>query len=77
MAILIGRESCLAFTTRTICRRGRCRPVSMYIDTGALPGVSDVVLDVRRDKPWTVVALVDNAGTRATDGPRSRIGTSR
>ncbi len=30
------------------------------------PGQSDVVLDVNRSKPWTLIASVDNAGTRAT-----------
>lgn len=40
--------------------------VSMQIVPADLPGQSDVVLDVRRTKPWTVVASVDNAGSRAT-----------
>jgi hemolysin activation/secretion protein len=38
----------------------------MQIVPGELPGESDVVLDVKRGKPWTVVASVDNSGTRAT-----------
>ena len=40
--------------------------VSMQIVPADLPGQSDVVLDVTRTKPWTVVASVDNAGSRAT-----------
>ncbi|KVL30737.1 ShlB/FhaC/HecB family hemolysin secretion/activation protein [Burkholderia sp. MSMB1835] len=40
--------------------------VSMQIVPGELPGESDVVLDVKRSKPWTVVASIDNSGTRAT-----------
>ncbi len=30
------------------------------------PGLSDVAITVQRTKPWTVVASVDDAGTRAT-----------
>nr|WP_246173847.1 hemagglutinin repeat-containing protein [Pandoraea terrigena] len=40
--------------------------VSMQIVPANLPGQSDVVLDVKRTKPWTIVASVDNAGARAT-----------
>lgn len=40
--------------------------VSMQIVPADVPGESDVVLDVKRGKPWTVVASVDNSGTRAT-----------
>ncbi|MBR8061255.1 ShlB/FhaC/HecB family hemolysin secretion/activation protein [Burkholderia dolosa] len=47
-------------------KRVSSQDVSMQIVPGELPGESDVVLDVKRGKPWTVVASVDNAGTRAT-----------
>lgn len=40
--------------------------VSMQIVPADMPGESDVVLDVKRSKPWTVVASIDNSGTRAT-----------
>ncbi|MBY8609075.1 ShlB/FhaC/HecB family hemolysin secretion/activation protein [Burkholderia arboris] len=47
-------------------KRVSSQDVSMQIVPGELPGESDVVLDVKRGKPWTVVASVDNSGTRAT-----------
>ena len=40
--------------------------VLMQIAPGELPGESDVVLDVKRSKPWTVVASIDNSDTRPT-----------
>ncbi|MFL9876216.1 ShlB/FhaC/HecB family hemolysin secretion/activation protein [Paraburkholderia megapolitana] len=40
--------------------------VSMQIVPGEQPGESDIVLDVKRSKPWTLVASIDNSGTRAT-----------
>ena len=40
--------------------------VSMQIVPADAPGESDVVLDIKRGKPWTVVASIDNSGTRAT-----------
>jgi hemolysin activation/secretion protein len=40
--------------------------VSMQIVPADLPGQSDVVLDVKRTRPWTMAASVDNAGARAT-----------
>ncbi|NKJ48095.1 hypothetical protein CIC12_15375 [Burkholderia sp. SG-MS1] len=47
-------------------KRVGSQDVSMQIVPTDLPGESDVVLDVKRTKPWTVVASVDNSGTRAT-----------
>ncbi|PCE33337.1 ShlB/FhaC/HecB family hemolysin secretion/activation protein [Burkholderia ubonensis] len=47
-------------------KRVSSQDVSMQIVPGDLPGESDVVLDVKRAKPWTVVASIDNSGTRAT-----------
>ncbi|MCM3016167.1 hypothetical protein M3570_21075, partial [Bacillus subtilis] len=47
-------------------KRVSSQDVSMQIVPGELPGESDVVLYVKRGKPWTVVASVDNSGTRAT-----------
>lgn len=47
-------------------KRVSSQDVSMQIAPGDVPGESDVVLDVKRGKPWTVVASIDNSGTRAT-----------
>lgn len=47
-------------------KRVSSQDVSMQIVPGDLPGESDVVLDIKRGKPWTVVASIDNSGTRAT-----------
>lgn len=47
-------------------KRVSSQDVSMQIVPGERPGESDVVLDVKRGKPWTVVASIDNSGTRAT-----------
>ncbi|SEA11279.1 ShlB/FhaC/HecB family hemolysin secretion/activation protein [Paraburkholderia sartisoli] len=40
--------------------------VEMQIEPTSVPGESDVVIDVKRAKPWNVVASVDNSGQRAT-----------
>jgi hemolysin activation/secretion protein len=47
-------------------KRVSSQDVSMQIVPTDVPGKSDVVLDVKRTKPWTVVASIDNSGTRAT-----------
>jgi hemolysin activation/secretion protein len=47
-------------------KRVSSQDVSMRIVPTDIPGESDVVLDVKRTKPWTVVASVDNSGQRAT-----------
>ncbi|KWE70044.1 hypothetical protein WL79_20415 [Burkholderia ubonensis] len=47
-------------------KRVSSQDVSMQIVPGDVPGESDVVLDVKRGKPWTVVTSIDNSGTRAT-----------
>ncbi|MBJ9968035.1 ShlB/FhaC/HecB family hemolysin secretion/activation protein [Burkholderia seminalis] len=47
-------------------KRVTSQDVSMQIVPADVPGASDVVLDVKRGKPWTVVASIDNSGTRAT-----------
>ncbi|MEQ5844056.1 ShlB/FhaC/HecB family hemolysin secretion/activation protein [Paraburkholderia acidicola] len=47
-------------------KRVSSQDVSMQIVPGEQPGESDVVLDVKRSRPWTVVASIDNSGTRAT-----------
>ncbi len=40
--------------------------VDMQIVPTEQPGESDVVISVKRQKPWTFIASVDNSGTRAT-----------
>lgn len=47
-------------------KRMSSQDVSMQIVPADAPGQSDVVLNVRRTKPWTLVASVDDAGARAT-----------
>jgi hemolysin activation/secretion protein len=47
-------------------KRVTSQDVSMQIVPADVPGESDVVLDVKRGKPWTVVASIDNSGTGAT-----------
>jgi hemolysin activation/secretion protein len=47
-------------------KRVTSQDVSMQIVPTVEPGESDVVLDVKRVKPWTVVTSIDNSGTRAT-----------
>jgi hemolysin activation/secretion protein len=47
-------------------KRVSSQDVSMQIVPTDVPGESNVVLDVKRTKPWTVVASIDNSGTRAT-----------
>lgn len=47
-------------------KRVASQDVDMQIVPTEVPGQSDVVISVRRSKPWTAVASVDNSGTRAT-----------
>ncbi len=47
-------------------KRVASQDVDMQIMPTRAAGVSDVVIAVRRRKPWTVVASVDNSGTRST-----------
>jgi len=47
-------------------KRVSSQDVSMEIRPTDVPGESDVVLTVKRAKPWTFVASVDNSGTKAT-----------
>lgn len=47
-------------------KRVTSQDVSMQIVPTEAPGESDVVISVKSAKPWTVVASVDNSGTRAT-----------
>ncbi|CAE6862723.1 Hemolysin transporter protein ShlB [Paraburkholderia aspalathi] len=47
-------------------KRVASQDVDMQVEPTDVPGESDVVISVKRVKPWTVVASVDNSGTRAT-----------
>ncbi|CAJ0815497.1 ShlB/FhaC/HecB family hemolysin secretion/activation protein [Ralstonia flaminis] len=47
-------------------KRVASQDVDMQIEPTQAPGVSDVVISVKRAKPWTVVASVDNSGTKST-----------
>ncbi|HEY1999624.1 ShlB/FhaC/HecB family hemolysin secretion/activation protein, partial [Paraburkholderia sp.] len=47
-------------------KRVSSQDVSMEIKPTDVPGESDVVLTVKRAKPWTFVASVDNSGTEST-----------
>lgn len=47
-------------------KRVPSQDVDMQIVPTKAPGVSGVVIAVKRGKPWTVVASVDNSGTRST-----------
>lgn len=47
-------------------KRVASQDVDMQIVPTAVPGLSDVVIAVKRNKPWTMVASVDNSGSRST-----------
>ncbi|MBP0621593.1 ShlB/FhaC/HecB family hemolysin secretion/activation protein [Cupriavidus consociatus] len=47
-------------------KRVASQDADMRVVPTQMPGVSDVIITVKRAKPWTVVASVDNSGTRAT-----------
>lgn len=47
-------------------KRVASQEVDMQIVPTSTPGRSDVVIAVKRGKPWTLVASVDNSGSRST-----------
>lgn len=47
-------------------KRVASQDVDMQVVPTGTPGESDVEITVKRTKPWSVVASVDNSGTRAT-----------
>ncbi|MCC8393613.1 ShlB/FhaC/HecB family hemolysin secretion/activation protein [Paraburkholderia sp. MMS20-SJTR3] len=47
-------------------KRVPSQDVDMQIVPTDVPAESDVVISVKRTRPWTVVASIDNSGTRAT-----------
>ncbi|GJH25794.1 ShlB/FhaC/HecB family hemolysin secretion/activation protein [Caballeronia novacaledonica] len=47
-------------------KRVASQDVDMKIEPTNVPGESDVVLTLKRAKPWSFVASVDNSGSRAT-----------
>lgn len=57
-------------------KRVASQDADMQIVPTLVPGVSDVVITVKRIKPWTVVASVDNSGTRSTGKPQGNLSVS-
>lgn len=47
-------------------KRVASQDVDMKIEPTNVPGESDVVLTLKRTKPWSLVSSVDNSGSRAT-----------
>lgn len=47
-------------------KRVASQDVDMQVVPTSVPGRSDVVISVKRGKPWTLVASVDNSGSRST-----------
>ncbi|MEM5366667.1 ShlB/FhaC/HecB family hemolysin secretion/activation protein [Paraburkholderia azotifigens] len=47
-------------------KRVASQDVDMKIEPTEAPGESDVVISVKRSKPWSFVASIDNSGTKAT-----------
>ncbi len=47
-------------------KRVASQDVDMQVVPTETPGESDVVITVKRTKPWTAVASIDNSGQRAT-----------
>jgi hemolysin activation/secretion protein len=47
--------------------------VDMKIEPTDIPGESDIMLTVKRTKPWSLVASVDNSGSRATGKLQSNL----
>jgi hemolysin activation/secretion protein len=54
-------------------KRVASQDVDMKIEPTDMPGESDVVVTVRRAKPWTFVASVDNSGTSSTGKWRGNV----
>ncbi len=47
-------------------KRVASQDVDMQIVPGAQPGESDVVIDVKRDKPWKFIVSLDDSGAKGT-----------
>lgn len=47
-------------------KRVPSQDVDMQIAPGELPGESDVIITVKREKPWKITANLDDSGTKAT-----------
>lgn len=47
-------------------KRVASQDVDMKIEPTDAPGESDVVIAIKRTKPWTLIASIDNSGTEAT-----------
>ncbi|MFC0401743.1 ShlB/FhaC/HecB family hemolysin secretion/activation protein [Paraburkholderia rhizosphaerae] len=55
-------------------KRVASQDVDMKIQPTTAPGESDVLIAVKRTKPWSVVASIDNSGTRATGKLQGNLG---
>ncbi|CAB3748092.1 ShlB/FhaC/HecB family hemolysin secretion/activation protein [Paraburkholderia solisilvae] len=47
-------------------KRIASQDVDMKIEPTDIPGESDVIISIKRSKPWTFVASIDDSGTEAT-----------
>ncbi len=47
-------------------KRVSSQDVDMQIIPGDVPGESDIVLDIKRSEPWTLMANFDNSGAKGT-----------
>lgn len=54
-------------------KRVGSQDADMQIVPTPTPGISDVVITIKRAKPWTVIASVDNSGTRSTGKPQGNL----
>ena len=55
-------------------KRVASQDADMKIEPTSAPGESDVVISVKRSKPWSIVASVDNSGSRATGKLQGNVG---
>lgn len=55
-------------------KRVSSQDAEMKIEPTSTPGESDVVISVKRSKPWSIVASVDNSGSRATGKLQGNVG---
>jgi hemolysin activation/secretion protein len=55
-------------------KRVASQDVDMKIEPSDTPGASDVVISVKRAKPWSIIASVGNSGTDATGKWQGNVG---
>lgn len=54
-------------------KRVASQDIDMKIEPTDQPGESDIVLTLKRAKPWSIVGSIDNSGTRATGKPQGNL----